>query len=62
MKPTIYTIAEEAGVSIATVSRAFNHSPRISEETRQRVLRVADALGYRPSASARNLATSSFIH
>lgn len=58
MKPTIYTIAEQAGVSIATVSRAFNNSPRISAETRLRVLRVADTLGYRPSASARSLATS----
>lgn len=55
MRPTIYMVAEEAGVSIATVSRAFNNHPRISEETRQKIFGIADALGYYPSASARNL-------
>ncbi|MFZ6029827.1 MAG: LacI family DNA-binding transcriptional regulator [Chloroflexota bacterium] len=56
MKPTIYTIAAKAGVSIATVSRALNNGPRISEETRQRILQIARELGYQPSASARSLA------
>jgi LacI family transcriptional regulator len=58
MKPTIYTIAKEAKVSIATVSRAFNNHPRVSEETRATILQIAADLGYQPSASARNLATS----
>ena len=58
MKPTIYTVAEEAGVSIATVSRAFNNHPRISEETKRKIFGIADALGYYPSATARNLANS----
>jgi len=58
MKPTIYTIAEEAGVSIATVSRAFNNHSRISEATKQKILGIADALGYYPSATARNLSNS----
>jgi LacI family transcriptional regulator len=58
MKPTIYTIAEEAGVSIATVSRAFNNHSRISEATKQKIFGIADALGYYPSATARNLSNS----
>ncbi len=53
---TIYDIAEQASVSIATVSRVFNDHPRVSEATRARVLAVADALGYRPHVSAQNLA------
>ena len=56
MSVTIYDIAEQARVSIATVSRAFNDHPRVSESTRQRVLRVADRLGYEPHAGAQNLA------
>jgi LacI family transcriptional regulator len=55
-KPTIYTLAAQAGVSIATISRAFNNSPRISDKTRARILQLADEIGYQPSASARNLA------
>lgn len=53
---TIYDIASKAGVSIATVSRVFNHSPRVSEKTRAAVQRVAAELGYQPHASARSLA------
>jgi LacI family transcriptional regulator len=44
---TLRDIAAEAGVSVATVSRVFSAHPRISAETRQRVLAAADALGYR---------------
>ena len=54
--PTIYDIAEQARVSIATVSRVLNGSPRVSELTRGRVLDVARQLGYQPNASAQNLA------
>ncbi len=53
---TIYDIAEEAGVSIATVSRVFNDNPRVSESTRAAVLEVAERLGYQPHVSARSLA------
>jgi LacI family transcriptional regulator, galactose operon repressor len=53
---TIYDIANRAGVSIATVSRVFNESPRVSAKTRTNVLEIADALGYRPHATARSLA------
>lgn len=57
MKPTIYTVAKEAGVSIASVSRAFSGSPGLAEATRVRIIQIAQDLGYQPSASARGLAT-----
>ena len=56
MGVTIYDIAEQANVSIATVSRVFNNNPRVSETTRARVMAVAEALGYQPHVSARSLA------
>lgn len=56
---TIYDIAAHAEVSIATVSRVFNNSPRVSDETRQRVQHVARTMGYRPHAMAQGLARQS---
>jgi len=56
VRPTIYTVAERARVSIATVSRVLNNSANVSEETKARVLRAIEELGYQPSASARGLA------
>ena len=53
---TIYDIAKGADVSIATVSRVFNNSPRVSPVTRDRVLEVARGLNYQPHASAQSLA------
>jgi len=53
---TIYDIAERADVSTATVSRVFNNESGVSDETRQHVLDAAEALNYRPHASAQNLA------
>src|SRR5690606_31133882 len=44
---TVRDIARAAGVSVATVSRAFARPSDVSTETRQRVLKVADQLGYR---------------
>lgn len=52
----IREVAEEAGVSITTVSHALNGKGRLNEETRRRVQAVAKRLGYRPNAIARNLA------
>ena len=43
---TIRQVAERAGVSIGTVSRAFKNQPGLTEGTRQQVLRVAMELGY----------------
>src|SRR6201995_5643827 len=54
-RPTIADVARRAGVSPAAVSFAVNDRPGVSEETRERVLQVAQELGWRPSASARAL-------
>lgn len=56
MNPTIYDIAREAGVSIATVSRVFNDSNCVTLKTREKVLAVANNLGYHPRALAQGLA------
>ena len=49
----IYDIAELAGVSIATVSRVVNDSPRVSEKTKQRVRAIMEENGYTPNVFAR---------
>jgi LacI family transcriptional regulator len=54
-RPTLKDVAREAGVSIKTVSRALNDEPRISAATRQRVLDVVAALGFRPNTLARHM-------
>ncbi|MCU6795091.1 LacI family transcriptional regulator [Paenibacillus sp. WQ 127069] len=52
MKVTIYDIAKEAGVSIATVSKVINRGGRISEKTRNKVIKIMDELNYQPSVVA----------
>jgi len=54
---TMREVAEEAGVSIKTVSRVVNEQGEITDSTRQRVLVAIDKLGYRPSKVARALVT-----
>ncbi|MDY0276658.1 MAG: LacI family DNA-binding transcriptional regulator [Acholeplasma sp.] len=54
---TIYDVAGAAGVSLATVSRVLNNPEKVKKETRERVLRVIDELGYRPNVIARGLAS-----
>lgn len=54
-KVTIREVAALAGVGIATVSRALNGDPEVSEATRERVLRASAALGFRRSSLARGL-------
>jgi DNA-binding LacI/PurR family transcriptional regulator len=54
--PTVYDVAERAGVSIATVSFAFRKPERVKDSTREAVLEAARELGYVPNASARGLA------
>lgn len=56
MKATIYDIAKATGVSIATVSKVLNKTGRISEETRKKVLKAIEELGYEKSAIASALA------
>ena len=51
----IREVAARSGVSIATVSRVFNGSPRVSEDTRARVLSRARELNYVPNAAAQTL-------
>lgn len=53
--PTIRDVAERAGVGIGTVSRVLNNSAKVTIETRRAVLDAITALGYRPSAVARQL-------
>src|SRR5262245_14547727 len=55
---TIRELARRSGVSIATVSRASNGYPDVSEATRERVLALARELDYQPTAAARTLATN----
>jgi DNA-binding LacI/PurR family transcriptional regulator len=52
---TIYDVAKQAEVGVGTVSRVLNNNPRVSPETRQRVLDVIDTLNFRPSPLAQRL-------
>jgi len=52
---TMKDIAERAGVSVATVSRVLNNSKPVSEELRDKVLKVVKETGYKPNALARSL-------
>jgi LacI family transcriptional regulator, repressor for deo operon, udp, cdd, tsx, nupC, and nupG len=53
---TIEDVALQAGVSMATVSRALRHMPNVAIATRERVLAVAKELNYRPDPHASRLA------
>jgi LacI family transcriptional regulator len=55
---TIKDVARAAGVSVATVSRVYNGSARVREDTRDLVRQVASDLGYSPNGAARSLITS----
>ncbi|MBZ0309479.1 MAG: LacI family transcriptional regulator [Anaerolineae bacterium] len=55
---TLEDVAQAAGVSMMTVSRAINNTGRISQATRQHVFAVIDRLGYRPNHAARTLVTN----
>jgi len=54
-RATIKEVASAAGVSTQTVSRVINNRPDVSPETRKRVQKIIDQLGYQPSALARSL-------
>ncbi len=55
MRVTLKTIAEEAGVSITTVSRALAGYGDVNEQTRRRIVAIAERLGYQPNLAARHL-------
>ncbi|MFJ8262478.1 catabolite control protein A [Rummeliibacillus sp. NPDC094406] len=57
MTVTIYDVAREANVSMATVSRVVNGNPNVKPTTRKKVLDVIARLEYRPNAVARGLAS-----
>ena len=57
-RPTLLDVARRAGVSTATVSRCLNELDRVIEETRQRVERAVDELGYTPHFGGRALASN----
>jgi LacI family transcriptional regulator len=56
-KVTIKDVAKRTGLSISTISLVINNRGNISEETRKKVLRAIEELGYYPARSARNLAS-----
>jgi DNA-binding LacI/PurR family transcriptional regulator len=53
--PTLKDVAKKAGVAPSTVSRVINDSSRISEETKFKVRKIMDEIGYHPNINARNL-------
>lgn len=55
----IYDVAKMAGVSIATVSRVVNNSPKVSEKTKRKVLAVIESADYTPNVFARGLGLDS---
>lgn len=58
MPVTLQQLAQVAGVSVSTVSRALNDSDHaVNQNTRQRILTLAKQLGYRPNVMARSLKT-----
>ena len=56
---TIKEISEKANVSIATVSKVLNGKGRVTDQTRQHILDIANELNYRPNLYARNLKAKS---
>ena len=57
MSATLRDVANAAGVSASTVSRAFTRPEKVDEVTRARILHAADELDYSPNAAARTLIT-----
>ena len=55
MRVSIKDIAEAAGVSHSTVSRALSDSPLVKDETKASIKRLAEEMGYSPDSIARSL-------
>ena len=56
MKVTIYDIANKLGVSTATINRALNGKPKVSEKTRQLIIDTANEMGFKANKAAMCLA------
>ena len=56
-KVTLLDLAQHAGVSKWTASRAFTEGASISPSAKEKVLKAAHSLGYRPNSLARSLTT-----
>src|SRR3954449_1752381 len=56
-RPNIHELARLSGVSVGTVSRALNGYADVSQQTRERIMRLARELDYTPAAAARSLVT-----
>jgi len=54
-RPTIADVAQRAGVTKAAVSFALNGQPGVSATTRERILAIAEEVGFKPSSAARAL-------
>src|ERR1700722_14061677 len=54
-RPTITDIAQRAGVTMAAVSFALNGQPGVSAATRERILAIAEEVGFQPNSAARAL-------
>lgn len=54
---TIYDIAKATGYSAPTISKALNGTGGLSEKTREKILKQAELLGYKPNMAARSLTT-----
>lgn len=55
--PNIFEVAKRAGVSTATVSRVLSRPGMVSPDTRRKVLKAVEFLGYAPNSAAKNLRT-----
>lgn len=56
-KPTLKTISQLSGLAVPTVSRALNNAPDIGAETKRKVRRIADEIGYVPNRAGVRLRT-----
>jgi len=54
-RPSAHDVARLLGVSQAVVSRAFTSGASIAKDTREKVIRTANSIGYRPNLLARSL-------
>ena len=55
MSYTMYDLARDAGVSVATVSRVINKNGSVKDDTKQRILEIIKDKGYIPNAYARGM-------